>query len=108
MNETRKPVHWLVRVLAFLVWAATSVFGLVEIYFGRQTFVRIYSQFSSDINVITLLGNVVVIILGLVWLGYVIVAGEINLRRIETGKGWSLFAWAVAIELLVLILYLVA
>lgn len=107
-DGVKKPVSWLVRLGAILVWIVTSVFGLVEIYLGRQASVRIYGRFSSNIYAATVLGNVVTLILALAWLGYVVIAGEYNLRRIEAGKGWNLFAWAIAIELLILILYLVA
>jgi len=103
-----RTVNWIKRILAILVWIATSVFGLVEIYLGRQASVRIYGRFSSDAYAATVVGNVVTLVLALAWLGYVVIAGEYNLKRIETGKGWILFAWAVAIELLILILYLVA
>lgn len=103
-----RSAKWIARILAILVWVATSVFGLVEIYLARQASVRIYGRFSADPYTATVLGNVVTLILALAWLGYVVIAGEYNLKRIETGKGWSLFAWAVAIELLILILYLVA
>ncbi len=107
-DGAHKPVGWLVRLLAVLVWIVTSVFGLVEIYLGRQAFVRMYGRFSDNIYASSVFGNVVTVILALAWLGYVVIAGEYNLRRIETGKGWSLYAWAVGIELLILILYLVA
>lgn len=103
-----RPIKWVTRILAILVWIVTSVFGLVEIYLARQASVRIYGRFATDPYAATTVGNVVTLIMALAWLGYVVIAGEYNLKRIETGRGWSLFAWAVAIELLILILYLVA
>ncbi|HMN60716.1 MAG TPA: hypothetical protein PJ988_10155 [Anaerolinea sp.] len=103
-----RSVKWATRILAILIWIVTSVFGLVEIYLARQASVRIYGRFATDPYAATTIGNVVTLIMALAWLGYVVIAGEYNLKRIETGKGWSLYAWAVAIELLILILYLVA
>jgi len=100
-------MKWPMKVLAFIVWLATSAFGLFTIYLARQTSVIIYGRFSKDIATATVIGNVVTLIAAIAWLGYVIVSGERSLRKIGEGGSWAVFAWAVAIELLVVILYYV-
>jgi hypothetical protein len=100
-------MKWSVKVLAFIVWLASAAFGLVTIYLARQTSVIIYGRFSKDVATATVIGNTVTIIAALVWIGYVIMSGERSLRKIGEGGSWAAFAWAVAIELLIVILYFV-
>jgi hypothetical protein len=100
-------MKWAMKVLAFIVWLGTSAFGLWAIYLARQTSVAIYGRFSKDISTGTVIGNTVTIFAAIAWLGYVIVSGERSLRKIGEGGSWAIFAWAVAIELLILILYYV-
>lgn len=98
-------IRGLLTLLGVIAWVFTAGLGLVEIYLSRQMVVRIWGRFSSDVPTATLAGHVMVVIMALVWLTYVIFAGEVGLKRVASNGGWSLFAWAVAIELLILILY---
>ncbi len=81
--------------------------GLVEIYLARQTAVGIFARFSNELPTATLIGNIVVIVFAIAWLAYVIIAGETALKNVDSRKSWTLFAWAFAIELLVLILSII-
>jgi hypothetical protein len=98
-------VRGLLTFLGAIAWLFTAGLGLVEIYLSRQMVVRIWGRFSTDVPTATLAGHVMVVIMALVWLTYVIIAGEVGLKRIANDGGWTIFAWAVAIELLILILY---
>ncbi|GAP05756.1 MAG TPA: hypothetical protein DEQ80_05515 [Anaerolinea thermolimosa] len=98
-------VRGLLILLGAITWLFTAGLGLVEIYLSRQMVVRIWGRFSTDVPMATLAGHVMVVIMALAWLTYVIFAGEIGLKRIASNGGWTIFAWAVAIELLILILY---
>lgn len=95
----------ILTLLGAIVWLFTAGLGLMEIYLSRQMVVRIWGRFSTDVPTATLAGQVMVVIMALVWLTYVIFAGEVGLKRVANNGGWSIFAWAVAIELLILILY---
>lgn len=101
------PTKWYYTALAFIVWLFTAGLGLVEIYLARQTLVRIWGRFSDNIYAATVAGHVLVVILALVWIAYVIMGGEVGLRKVGRQGGWSIFAWAFAIEMLILILYFI-
>jgi hypothetical protein len=91
--------------LGFIIWLASAALGLWDIYLGRQTAVRLIGRFSTDLPMATLAGNIIILVLAVTWLWYVIYGGEVNLKRMGHRTGWTFFAWGVAVELLILILY---
>lgn len=97
----------ILKILGWLLWLVTIVLGLVEIYFFRQVVLEIYMRFSMATAPADLLGYVVVFLGALVWLAYVIVSMEHLWKTSGRAISWSLFSWAIAIELLILILYFV-
>lgn len=97
---------WPLTVLGVIVWLALATFGLYDIYLGRQIVVKLVVTLTNELPSATLVGNIVVLILALVWLWYVIVGGEVNLKRIQQRKGWIWFGAGAVVELLILILYL--
>lgn len=106
-DELPAVTRWPMIVVGFLVWLGTGAIGLVEIFLARQTVVRIYGHYSNDVNVGTLVGNVTVVVSAVIWLAYVVMAGETAMRRLNKRESWTMFAWAFAIELLILILYFI-
>lgn len=107
VRDKRWPERLVLGALAFVLWLVTAAFGLPAIYLARQTVVRLLSRIGADVNELTVAGNVIVIVLAIVWIAYVIMAGERGLRRVGKVKGgWSIFIWGVGIEILILVLYL--
>lgn len=107
LPETGRISTWAWRVLAFLLWLFTVVFGLACIDFSREIALRIYAEFSLAPGPAALINWAIFFILGICWLGYAIGAGEYYWKNVGESGSWTVFAWAVAIELLILILYFV-
>jgi hypothetical protein len=97
---------WPMTVLGLIVWIATAAFGLYAIYMGRQIIVRLVLALTNDLPSATFAGTISVVVLALVWLWYVIVGGEVSLKRIHQRKGWMHFAVGAVIELLIWMVYI--
>ncbi len=95
------------RILAWLLWLITAVGGFIEIYLFRQVVIEVYLAFSNDTAPLDLIGIVTILIAAFVWLGYVIFSAEHLARLAGKPVSWTMFTWAGAIELLILILYFV-
>ncbi len=106
-GQTQQPAAWFMGILAFLAWLVTAVLGLVEIYLGRQTLVRFLSKTNADVYTLTTIGHATVFVLAVLWIFYVVFAGERGLRRVGKKGGWKIFAIAGIVEVIILILYLV-
>ena len=115
MQEDRLPSKkgapgadkWPLTVLGLVVWIATAAFGLYAIYMGRQLIVRLVLALTNDLPTGTLVGTISVVVFALVWLWYVIIGGELGLKRIHQGKGWMHFVGGAVVELLIWLLYVV-
>jgi uncharacterized membrane protein len=115
MQEDRLPPNkgdswvnkWPLTVLGLIVWIATAAFGLYAIYMGRQIVVRLVYLFTNDLPSGTLAGTVSVIVLALVWLWFVIVAGEVSMKRIHQRKGWTFLIGGAVVELLIWMIYII-
>ena len=115
MQENQQPSKkgsswadkWPLTVIGLVVWIATAAFGLYAIYMGRQLIVRLVLSLSNDLSTATLVGTISVVVLALVWLWYVIVGGEVGLKRIHQREGWMHFAGGAVVELLIWLLYVV-
>lgn len=47
-NDTWQPVKILSGALVFVLWAATAVLGLYEVFLVREMLFRIYARFWSS------------------------------------------------------------
>jgi len=92
------------KILAFLLWLVTTVFSIASIYFLYQISLSIFAHFSSDLAVGTLVGYIVAILSAFIVMITIIALGEFHRKHSGTRESWTLFAWTVAIELLILIL----
>ena len=92
------------KILAFLLWLITTIFSIASIYFLYQISLSIFAHFSSDVAVGTLIGYVVAILAAFTALITIIVLGEYHRKHFGKRESWTIFAWTVAIELLILIL----
>lgn len=91
-------------VLAFLLWITTVTIGLWEIVIIRGVLLRIYARFSSNYWPAVNLGNWTTFILAAVWLAFAVGSGEYHYRRAGQRSSWQLFAWSIAVELVILVL----
>jgi len=100
-------------VLALILWAATAALGLFEIWVVRKMALRVFARFFVDGSASQYdywggiaLGNWVVFILAVVWIGLVIGGGEYHYKYVGQPKSWRLFARTSAVELSILVLAL--
>jgi heme/copper-type cytochrome/quinol oxidase subunit 2 len=98
-------------LLTVVLWAVTSVVGLVEIVIVRAMVVRVFARFFADERAYgtdywgsVALGQVLVVILAIVWIGLVIGAGEYYYKYLGQPKSWRLLARVIAVEISVLVL----
>ncbi len=112
-NDTWRPVKILSGALVFVLWAATAVLGLYEVFLVREMLFRIYARFWSsyggrgrDYWRALALGNWALIPLGIVWIALVVGGGEYHCKRVGQRSSWKLFGRTFAVEVFTLILVL--
>jgi hypothetical protein len=103
----KKVKTWVTGVVVFLLWLGTVALGLVVVGLSREIAWGIYAVFSNDPAPAAVLGQAVLVFLGLLWLVYAIGSGEYHWKHAGQQGSWNAIVWAVAIELLFLILYFV-
>jgi hypothetical protein len=108
-NLPSKP--WGLRLLAIVLWAATSALGFLEIVIVREIVLRIYVHFTGASGHYSIgywgghaLGSVTVLIMGVATIALVIGGGEHHVRHFGTPKSWELFRRTIAVELSILVL----
>ncbi len=89
----------LSRVFAFILWAITLVIGLLDIYFGYNIFLSIYAHFSTVAAPATAIGYLLLLILGLLFMAFVIFSTEFHLKHVGKPESWNLFYRSLVIEL---------
>lgn len=89
----------LPRVLAFVLWIITLLLGLIDIYLSREIFYAIYARFSTWAAAAIFLGNSLVVILAVVYLGFAVMTGEYHARNVGKSESWSLFTKTLVVEL---------
>lgn len=94
----------LTGVVALILYLATLALGLLDIYAGREITWAIYARFSTSAGPALLIGNSVVVILALVYLGFVVVSGEYHRKNVGQARSWKLFVGTFAVEFFVPIL----
>jgi hypothetical protein len=104
-NKWQNIVNILTALLTFVLWLGTSIYGLVIIYFTRQTAVRVYNAFALDPIAGDLIGSAVLFIMGIAWLGYVIGTGEYHMKHVREPGSWAIIATGIGVELMLLIVY---
>ena len=100
-------------LVALFLWAATAALGLLEIVVIREMALRVYARFGVDGAVSNshywggvALGNWLLLVLAIVWIGVVIGGGEYHYKYLGQPKSWRLFARTFAAELSILVLAL--
>jgi len=114
MNENGLPSKRLgLGLLAFALWAVTSVLGFLEILTVREIVLRIYAHFAAtggfygpDYFGGATLAMLTTIAMALACVVVMVGGGEYHYRNFGKPTSWRLFARTLAVELSVLILAL--
>ena len=98
-------------LVTFILWAFTAILGLFEIVIIRDMVLRVYARFfasgqayGADYWGGVALGQVLVVILAIVWIGLVLGAAEYHYKHFGQPKSWRLFARVIAVQLAILVL----
>jgi len=105
MNEQPKPRRFLISLLALVLWLVTFVLGLECIYVLREIFYLIYISMGGSIVKAESFALGLVFILAIASLVFFIGTAEYHRKRPGTRESWRLFAWTIAIEVSLIVLY---
>lgn len=87
------------RVLALVLWVITLILGLFDIYFAREIFYAIYARFSTQAGPAIAIGNAIIYIMAIVYLGFVVMTSEYHVKNVGKPESWNLFTKTIVAEL---------
>ena len=90
-------------VVVFLLWVATAVLGFMSIIVAREIVLNMMARFGFTRGH-ELANWLVLIPMGILFIGVVIGGAEYHFRRIGQAQSWHLFARTLAAELSILAL----
>ena len=103
----------LVKGLAFILWVGTVAFGLLEVAIVHRIFLNIYTlaagyeEGTEEIfearYTIGAVYSFSIVILGALWLLFFLISSHYHLKYAGQGRSWRLFAWTVAVQVLILV-----
>jgi hypothetical protein len=94
-------VKILPAIYAVFLYLLTVILGLWNIYLLREIFLVIYAQFSYNVALASTLSMLVVLILSLVFLGFLIFSAEYHRKHFGQPESWKLFAQTLIIQVLI-------
>ena len=85
-----------------VLWLATIVLGITDIYFIREIFFAVFARFSTrEGRVAVMLGNLIVVIAAIVLVGFIVVSTEYHRKHLCKHESWDLFTRTLVVELAV-------
>jgi putative copper export protein len=90
--------------LAFSLYLLTLVLGLWAIGLIREIYLVIYTQFSLDASLASVIDYLLILIMGLVFVGFAIITAEYHRQHIGQPSSWRLFIQSLAVEIAIPIL----
>lgn len=97
MEQVRTNI--LPKFFAIVLWLVTLVLGLVDIFFCREIFFAFYARFSANTAPAILWGDVIVVLMAIVYLAFVIGTSEYHFKNYGKQGSWDLFYKSLIIEL---------
>lgn len=106
MQERSKPRQIGTTLLAILLWLISFVLGLQSIYSLIQLYFLIKALLGGGgVQIDPSSTLVMAFFLGLVFLVFIIASTEYHLKHMGLRRSWLLFAWSIAVEVSIIILY---
>ena len=97
-GHTPQPRQLLTGGLTLILWLGMTIIGLYEIIVIREMLYRIYARFWHSYWAAVVLGQWAVIIMGALWLVFIIATGEYHYHHINQRSSWKLFGWTILTE----------
>jgi hypothetical protein len=101
----RDPRQIAAGAIALILWLATVLFALFEVYLLRQTALHLAYRLGATVSAGTLAADIVVLILALVWVVFTFGTGEFHRRHAGQPASWRAFAWTFGIEAVLAVPY---
>jgi hypothetical protein len=92
-------------LVAILLWLITFVLGLNAMYLLLQIFYLVFGAVSGGTGRAERFAPGLVFLLGLGFLIFIIATSEYHRKHVGTRGSWRLFAWTIAVEVSIIILY---
>jgi hypothetical protein len=92
-------------ILATLLWLASFALGLESINDLKGIFILIRMRLGANLEEANAASLALVYFLGLAFLIFIIVYTEYHFKHVGKPESWRLFAWTIAVEVSILLLY---
>lgn len=93
------PPSALANGLTFLVWLATSLVAIYEVYVVRQLFFTILGRMGINYQTIEVLGVIVMLVSAGVALAAIVGVAEVHRQNVGQPRSLRLFAMTIGAEL---------
>ncbi len=97
MEQVRTNI--LPKFITVILWLVTLVLGLVDIFLFREIFFALYARFSAETAPAILWGDVIVVLMAIIYLAFVIGTTEYHFKNIGKRESWDLFYKSLIVEL---------
>ena len=105
MEARPKAQQMGIAILAIFLWLVAFVLGLNALYLLLQIFYLIYGGLGGSLIQAERFALGLIFLLGLAFLIFTIATSEYHRKRVGTRESWRLFAWTIAVEVSIIILY---
>jgi beta-lactamase regulating signal transducer with metallopeptidase domain len=107
-----KARPYISKILAVLLWLGTLVGGLLDIYVSQFITISVYARFflgsqavaSQYADVANSLRIATILIMGLLYIAFVIATSEYHFKHLDEPSSWRLLGQTVVIELLIIVI----
>jgi len=105
MDERPGAQRFLFGVLTIVLLLITFGLGLECIYVIREIFYLLFVSMGGSMVKAERIALALVFVLALAFLVFIIGTAEYHRKRPGTRESWRLFAWSIAVELSIIVLY---
>jgi hypothetical protein len=105
MEAQPRTQQILSTALAIVLWLIAFGLGLNAIYVLLQIFYLVYGALGGSLTQAERFAPVLVFVLGLGFLIFIVATSEYHRKHAGTRQSWRLFAWTIAVEIGLIILY---
>lgn len=105
MEERPKAQQIGSAILAIFLWLVAFVLGLNGIYLLLQIFYLVFGALGGSLTRAEGYAPGLIFLLVFAFLIFIIATSEYHRKRVGTRESWRLFAWTIATEVSLIILY---
>lgn len=95
----------MLSIAAIVLWLLSFVLGLNTMYLLLQIFYLVFGALGGNMTQAERFAPGLVFLLGLAFLIFIVATTEYHRKHTGTRESWRLFAWTIAVEISITILY---